>query len=63
MSEQIQHRWPAGFDPIEYPILARHYFCVEPRQATDIAGADVADLRRQRYGPFRRTLRQSLTTI
>ena len=30
MSEQIQRRWPADFDPATCPILARHFFGIEP---------------------------------
>ena len=43
-------RRPAGFDPAVYPILARHWFGVEPRRSADMIEADViADLRRQRH--------------
>ena len=45
-----QGRRPAGFDPAAYPILARHWFGVEPRRSADMIEADViADLRRQRH--------------
>ncbi len=30
MSEQIQHRWPVGFNPAAFPILSRHWFGWRP---------------------------------
>ncbi len=49
MSEQIQRRWPADFDPAAFPILARHFFGIEPLHPIGpIAAEIVANPRRQR---------------
>ena len=63
MSGPAQGSPPVDFDPTDYPIIAQHIFGIEPRDSADIAGADVADLRRQLHRPPRRTFRQSLTTL
>lgn len=40
---------PADFDPGAHPILARHWFGIEPPRSTgQVAGEVVANLRRQR---------------
>ena len=40
---------PANFDPATCPIIARHFFGVEPlRPISDVATVMVADLKRQR---------------
>ncbi len=40
---------PANFDPAACPILARHFFGIEPRQSTTVVTADaVAELRFRR---------------
>ncbi len=40
---------PANFDPASHPIIARHFFGVEPlRPIDDVAGVVVADLKRLR---------------
>jgi hypothetical protein len=63
MRARAQGSQPADFDPAAYPILARHFFDIEPRRAKDIAGAEVADPKRQHYEPVRRTCRQSVTAL
>ena len=63
MRGRAQGSPPANFDPKAFPIIAQHIFGLEPRQSVDIAGADVADLRRQLHRHLRRTFRQSLTTL
>ncbi len=43
------HSSPADFDPAAYPIIARHFFGIEPRRSTTVVTADaVADLRFRR---------------
>lgn len=49
MSEQIQHRWPTGFDPAAHPILSRHWFGVEPFHSGQIAAELMAGLRRRHH--------------
>ncbi len=50
MSEQIRHRWPTGFDPATHPIIALHWFGIEPPRPNTLVTVDViADLRRQRH--------------
>ena len=49
MSEQIQRQWPIGFDPAAFPILAHHFFDVEPlRPIGAIAAEMVAGIRLRR---------------
>ncbi len=49
MSEQIQHRWPIGFDPAAYPILSQHWFSIEPAYPINqITAEAISNLRRQR---------------
>ncbi len=41
------HRYRAEFDPAAYPIIARHFFGIEPTHlASDIAADLAADLKR-----------------
>ena len=41
---------PAGLDPATHPIIARHWFGIEPlRPISQIAAEAVADLRRRRH--------------
>ena len=48
-TQRDQSSLPAGFDPAAHPIIARHFFGVEPfRQIGDVAAEVVADLKRQR---------------
>ena len=44
------HRSPANFDQAAFPIIAQHFFGIEPpRPNTPVTADAVADLRRQRY--------------
>lgn len=41
---------PADFDPAAHPIIARHWFGIEPRRSAGTTGVDfIADLRRQHH--------------
>ena len=49
MTGRNQGTLPVGFDPAAYPIIARHFFGIEPfRSIGEVAAQVVADLRRQR---------------
>ena len=48
-TQRVQGSLPVGFDPAAHPIIAHHFFGVEPfRQIGDVAVVVVADLKRQR---------------
>ena len=50
MSRRAQGQHPADFDPTACPILATHWFDIEPlRQSTLVPVDVIADLRRQRH--------------
>ena len=50
MSRRAQGQHPADFDPTACPILATHWFGIEPPRPTTLVTIDViADLRRQRH--------------
>ncbi len=48
-TKRVQGSLPAGFDPAAHPIIARHFFGVEPFRPSGEAAAEiVADLRFRR---------------
>ncbi len=51
-TKRVQGSLPAGFDPAAHPIIARHFFGVEPFPIDRIAAEVVADLQ------FRRRVQQ-----
>ena len=48
MSRRIQGSLPAGFDPATHPIIARHFFGVEPFPIRQATSEVVANLRFRR---------------
>ena len=53
MNKNLQDRYPADFDPAAHPIIAKHYYGIEPLRPIDqIATEAAANIR------FRRQVEQ-----